>query len=335
MKSILFILILLALTCCKYDKQVELPTFGVFWKITGNGLKNTSYLLGTYHGAGGKQILDSIKSIDSIMNSSDQFICESIKDFSNSETPITDNPPKKPRKVLKPWPVADSTYNNLLTERQIVVYDSLINTDKFLQFIHQKNWRPMEMVSVIKFTLNKGKKSSAGLEDILDLYLEKQAKKNGLNILGLESREEIPSMTDSLNTFLPLICYKDEVELLMDYVENHSRIDSLKEVIMQESLKSYLEQDLEKLMKIHMQQNNDIILPENRLSIRRKLKHYEEIKNKRMGDERNKDWLKKIPSLIENKTSFIAVGVGHLGGSDGLINQLRLLGYQVEQVKDD
>ena len=157
MKSILFILILLALTCCKYDKQVELPTFGVFWKITGNGLKNTSYLLGTYHGAGGKQILDSIKSIDSIMNSSDQFICESIKDFSNSETSITDNPPKKPRKVLKPWPVADSTYNNLLTERQIVVYDSLINTDKFLQFIHQKNWRPMEMMSVIKFILNKGK----------------------------------------------------------------------------------------------------------------------------------------------------------------------------------
>lgn len=335
MRSILPILILISSTFCKYHQKSELPTYGVFWKITGNGLKNTSYLLGTYHDAGGKQILDSIKIINSILTESEQFICESIIDFSNFDTPTAGNQISKISNHLKPWPVADSTYDNLLSEKQRIVYDSVISTDKFLQFVQQANYRPLAMLNKIKYSLNNNKKTKVKLKDILDLDLQNQAKKNGLNIIGLESREEIQSITDSLNSFLPLYSYKDEIDLLMNYIENHSRIDSLTEIFMHKALKSYLEQDLEQLMKMQMQQNNDISLTENSLSITPKLKKYVEIKDELMIDKRNKDWLKKIPSLIENKSSFIAVGAGHLGGSDGIINQLRLLGYQVEQVKNE
>lgn len=53
-----------------------------------------------------------------------------------------------------------------------------------------------------------------------------------------------------------------------------------------------------------------------------------------MGNNRNNRWIKKIPILIKNKPSFIAVGVAHLIGKTGLINQLRNLGYSVEPIQE-
>jgi len=50
-------------------------------------------------------------------------------------------------------------------------------------------------------------------------------------------------------------------------------------------------------------------------------------------DERNKDWIPKIEKAIGEKSSFIAVGGGHLGGKNGVVNLLRTKGYKVEAIK--
>lgn len=49
--------------------------------------------------------------------------------------------------------------------------------------------------------------------------------------------------------------------------------------------------------------------------------------------DRNLKWMDHIPQLISEKPSFIAVGVRHLPGKDGLIDLLRRKGYTVESVK--
>ncbi len=48
---------------------------------------------------------------------------------------------------------------------------------------------------------------------------------------------------------------------------------------------------------------------------------------------RNKNWVKKIKPIMDSKNLFIAVGAGHLGGEQGLIDLLRKEGYEVEGVK--
>ena len=50
-------------------------------------------------------------------------------------------------------------------------------------------------------------------------------------------------------------------------------------------------------------------------------------------DERNKNWVPKIEKLISEKPSFIAVGGGHLGGKNGVLNLLRAKGYQIRSIK--
>jgi len=48
--------------------------------------------------------------------------------------------------------------------------------------------------------------------------------------------------------------------------------------------------------------------------------------------QRNKNWVIKLDDLMREKSSFIAVGAGHLGGEFGLIQLLREMGFQVEGI---
>jgi len=50
-------------------------------------------------------------------------------------------------------------------------------------------------------------------------------------------------------------------------------------------------------------------------------------------DHRNKQWLEKLPKLLATQSSFIAVGAGHLGGSNGLVALLKSAGYTVTPIQ--
>lgn len=51
--------------------------------------------------------------------------------------------------------------------------------------------------------------------------------------------------------------------------------------------------------------------------------------------ERNRDWVRQLEALLETTAvELVLVGVAHLPGNDGLLNQLQRRGYEVEQVQD-
>lgn len=52
----------------------------------------------------------------------------------------------------------------------------------------------------------------------------------------------------------------------------------------------------------------------------------------KLVDKRNSNWIPKLKSLMQNKSCFVAVGAGHLGGENGLINLLKKQGYTVEPI---
>lgn len=47
---------------------------------------------------------------------------------------------------------------------------------------------------------------------------------------------------------------------------------------------------------------------------------------------RNKRWAKLLPALMKNQRTFFAVGAGHLPGEAGLLQLLKLTGYDVNPV---
>lgn len=310
---------------CAKKQQEPLPSNGLLWKITGNGLRSPSYLFGTYHDRGGMQILDSIKNCDSIFNSTEQLLCESKNGFSNVQ-----NPTLSLERLFKPWPVADSTYENILSNRQKKVLDSLLLSDKFLTYKKQLNLRPLSLLSSIKFSYNiprikvtkNYKPGSDTIFVFLDGYLQYKANKRGMDIVALDSQEEIKKISDSFCSGISQFSYRAEADCLMDYVENHSAIDSTRKAKISILLSAYLKQDIQRVDDPDFNNQTSSFVQ----NTSKKWKNL-------IIDERNANWIKKIPNLIAGKSCFIAVGASHLAGEEGLINQLRELGYTVTSMQ--
>jgi uncharacterized protein YbaP (TraB family) len=49
-------------------------------------------------------------------------------------------------------------------------------------------------------------------------------------------------------------------------------------------------------------------------------------------DLRNENWIVKMPDMMKDKSTFFAVGAGHLLGEQGVINLLRKKGYIVKPI---
>jgi uncharacterized protein YbaP (TraB family) len=55
---------------------------------------------------------------------------------------------------------------------------------------------------------------------------------------------------------------------------------------------------------------------------------------KALNDTRNKRWLEKLPAMMSEKSTFVAVGCLHLVGEQGLLAGLDKAGYMVEAVRE-
>ena len=45
--------------------------------------------------------------------------------------------------------------------------------------------------------------------------------------------------------------------------------------------------------------------------------------------KRNDNWMQTLPALFKKQSNFVAVGALHLAGPDGLVEQLKKMGYTV------
>ncbi len=140
----------------------------------------------------------------------------------------------------------------------------------------------------------------------MEQVIMEEAKKSKKRINGLETMAYQMSIFDS-------IPYKLQAEQLLKYIENEGGMTSDKEY--QEMVKAYKEQDLAKLGKLIS--TSDIGSA-----------HFENI----LLYNRNRNWVKKLKTIMSARPVTIAVGAGHLPGLNGVINLLRKEGYTVKAV---
>jgi hypothetical protein len=135
--------------------------------------------------------------------------------------------------------------------------------------------------------------------------LTKAAQNKGMEVKGLETVEEQLSFIDNLSMEM-------KKKMLM---ENLKQYDKSKKMF-REQVDYYLSENLEGL--------NSII--DDYMS-----SDYAQLREDLLV-KRNKNWVPEIRKMIQEQPSMIAVGAGHLPGSDGLLELLRVAGYSVEPV---
>jgi uncharacterized protein YbaP (TraB family) len=296
---IVFILACLSLTSCAQagNKQET----GLLWKISGNKLEQPSYLFGTHHLVQ-LSYLENIDGVEEAFMATEQTVGEvDMNNMGEMQMQLM---------MASIMPDGES-YQDLMNEDDRALLDATLQEyvgAGLSQFGQMKPAMLNTLLSVMMY-----KKFYPSEEDGLSMDEYFQKKANGLTrpTLGLET------VQDQIDVLFGSQSIERQAESLLCTIKN---IDYGKKQ-MDKLMTAYYAQDLTAMAKLYEEDDADNPCPST-----------QEEKDE-LNKERNQVWMEKLPEMMSNKSSFIAVGCLHLVGQDGLINQLRNAGYKVEAVK--
>ncbi len=147
-------------------------------------------------------------------------------------------------------------------------------------------------------------KMISGKVRMVDMEIESKAQQDKIPISGLETIEYQLSIFDKMPS-------EELANFIMETVRNPEK----GEKTFQKMVQYYYKQDLENLAKLILESDDLGSSAEELL------------------DKRNKNWIPKMEELMKTKACFFAVGAGHLGGPNGVIELLRQKGYEVTPVR--
>ena len=164
-----------------------------------------------------------------------------------------------------------------------------------LQFV--ANYKPVILVSLLY-------PSMLGCSPVaFEKEIEKMAAKDSLPFYGLETVEFQMSIFDT-------IPYNEQAKMLIKSVLNFD--DSKKE--------------LSKMINTY--QKKDISAMQASIGSDKDFGKYETI----LLNKRNENWVPLISKAVREKPTLFAIGAGHLGGSNGVLNLLRKNGFIISPV---
>ena len=279
----------------------------VLYKISGNGLKTESYIIGTAHIVK-SSFVDSIPGAKRVLNQVQQVCGELVMKYANN----TDTAMSLIQYVMLP---PDSAARNIMTEAQFdtlcrVVkenYNIDLNAPQFASLLRM--YPVLSYLTITQLSEQMKQMPAPGStpnNGYMDFYFQEEAEKAGKTVLGLETY----SFQMKLLTTLYDKPLKQQYAELIEWLKNKMTDSPVKELE-----NAYKSLDLNKIEKMIDQ-----------------LKESEDIAT-RILYSRNENWADKMPSIMSEKSTLFAVGAGHLVGDKNILELLRAKGYKIKPVK--
>ena len=288
MKRILTILAL-SLLCLTSNAQLV-------WKISGNGIKKPSYILGTHHGCP-FTYCDSIPGLMKAFDKVDNIIGEiNMIEFAEM------SPERMQKMQAMMMMPADTSLLSLFSTEEAA---------KVNEWLGKKMGASLEMLSVMKpMTIMVTVQNKEMMEVIpeiatmttIDKYMQTLGQRKGKTIGELET-------ADYQMELLYGNSLEEQADALLEMIDHG---DS--KGLLQQLTNAYKSQNLDTLWKVFQEQMTGY--------------EYDAIVK-----VRNLNWEKQMKELLPKQSTLYVVGAGHLPGEFGMINLLREAGYKVKAVK--
>lgn len=293
------VLFFMLAACASASEKPEANS--LLWKISGNGLEKPSYLLGTHHLIP-LSFIDSIAGIDKAFESTEQTVGElDMSKMNEMQMQIM-------TAAMMP---AEYNYQTLLNEADFQLLDKTLKELIGVGLDQLGRMKPAMLSNLISITLYQKYYPNLSGAISIDQHFQDEATKRSRPIKSLETAD------DQIFALLGSQTIERQAEMLACMI-NHPEM--LKEQ-MDKLQTAYMNQDLKALNDLYEEELPDDPCPTTQ--------EEKDVMNK----DRNVKWLKILPSMMQVKSSFIAVGSLHLVGKDGLIEGLRNAGYKVEAVR--
>lgn len=279
----------------------------LLYKISGKGLRKPSYIIGTYHLAP-VSFVDSIPGLRGALAESEQVYGE----IETADMTSPENIAKMQQAMMLP---EGKTLTKLLTPEQMQKLNAtmreLLGVDMSNPMVAQQMNKMLPQALVTQLTVIMYLKKHSGFNPTqsFDDYFQQQAVAQGKPVGGFET------MDFQLQALFGSISIERQIELLMCFLNNReweeSQVDNIVEAFFAQDLNR-----IEAAMDEKQDNSCDATDEENDLLI--------------YG--RNATWLKKMPEIMQQKSTFFAVGAAHLVGERGVLAGLRNAGYLVEGI---
>ncbi|HZH85865.1 MAG TPA: TraB/GumN family protein [Brumimicrobium sp.] len=264
-------------------------TTSLLWEVSGKKVKSPSYVFGTMHLIPNDDFLFP-ESLQEKVKGADILVME-IGGLSEQ------------MKAMKLMMLDSGTMFDYFTEPQL---DSLFKyTETELGYDEAKMRMAFSKMKPFVLLQLFTKEAFGENPQSYEMSLEKLAKANQLEVLGLETIEEQMGFIDGLST-------EDQVNMIMENLRSNDKDFS----------------ETRKLIDMYLSQDIDAIHNYTVSSGMSSPEFEENFLNKR-----NKNWIEPIKKIVKKNKAFIAVGAAHLGGPQGVIQLLKDEGYTLTPVK--
>jgi uncharacterized protein YbaP (TraB family) len=292
------LMILLIIATCSVNAQTGVGKSGsLLWKISGKGLSEPSYLLGTFHLKSG-EYLDSIPGAKSALQSCKQVVSEvNMLDMAGLQMQM--------QQAMMMTP--DTTYQMLYSDEDYRFVSEKIASLAGAGLEQFGKFKPTAIqMTIIVFAYMK---YFPGINPMntLDIHIQSEAQKEQKPVVALETADY------QIHLLLDVTSLQRQADDLLCSLKNMDQLMAL----IPEQIEYYDHGDLDKL---DQQYKDTEICPSDPSESVALIK------------DRNDAWIKKLPEIMKENASFIAVGALHLTGDEGLLNLLEKLGYKVEAV---
>ena len=265
----------------------------LLWAISGNGLADTSYLYGTIHLIAKNDffLTDATKTA---FNKSDKVTFEiNMEDMMDMGAQMS--------LMMKAFMTDGQTLSDFLEEdkyKEVKEHFGEMGMNDFMWQMMEKI-KPMFLSVFGSMDMTGGGGLNTGEMMSYEMEFMEMAQNKEKTIGGLETAEYQMSMFDS-------IPYEAQAAMLYESIKvEKSSTDQLDEMV-----KLYKNQDIKGMMKMFAADEEGVGQYEDLLLV-----------------GRNKNWIPVMQKMMNEQVTFFAVGAGHLGGNNGVVNLLKAEGY--------
>ena len=288
-KQIIVRLLLFAVTGVNYIQAQIKP--GVFYAVTGNGIKDTSWLFGTYHLIN-DSYLNEIPAVLNAFKKAKHLVVEVIID--SSELATANSKALLQNKQLSE--LLDKGFaDSLDAELKATIGQGI---EQFQAFKPMTIMLTLSMINLMKDNQPILKKYT-GIP--LDASFVAKSKSSGKAVTALET------INQQMDLLFNTISDEEQTVMLKLFLRNKEQNMKLGNDL----LKIYFENDINKIYSIYQESikatgDMDFLIK-----------------------KRNDHWIQVLPVLFKKESNFVAVGALHLAGPDGLVEQFKKLGCTV------
>jgi uncharacterized protein YbaP (TraB family) len=292
------LLISFQLTSCKTSKNLgnnsNTLEKSLLWQVTGPGLSKPSYVFGTIHLIDAKDYFLPKGTMSAMDNVSKVVFELDMKEMSDMS--------KLMGMMNKLYMKDDKTLKDLLTDPEYKAVGDFFQ-EKGLPLFMFERMKPMFLSIFASGDMDPGGLQNGKMKSY-EMELLEMAENTGKSSGGLETIEFQISLFDA-------IPYEAQAKMLVEAIQKGS--DSEGDDEFKKMTDMYKSQDINAMVKMISEEGSDVSGFEDKLLT-----------------ERNKNWIPLMIEMAKKEPTLFAVGAGHLGGENGVINLLKKTGMKVK-----